>query len=351
MIQMVVQALLILPIMGIARIFQYAVSYITAENVDPIVALANMGVYYINFASELWMVTISVSVITALIPIVGQAVFALLMLVLPFLFAWMAIMLAVGFITAYYIPFVPYMIFTFGSIAWLMAVIEAMVAAPIVALGITHPEGNEAFGKGEQAIMLILNVFLRPAMMVIGFFTAIMLSYVTVWILNAGFENVSSFMLGTGGGDVINVSASTSAGLQAGESGGDVMTAAANEISPHGYKGWAGIYAFFFSVLMYTSLYVIVVQKSFTLITLLPDKVLRWIGGQPESIGAETAQWGEEAKQKVEKAGGETAKVGGQRDQQLSAKALGGIKKIKGGSGQSGVNIAQGSTPSNSDEG
>ena len=351
MIQMVVQALLILPIMGMARIFQYGVSYITAENVDPIVALANMGVYYINFASELWIVTISVSVITALIPVVGQAIFALLMLVMPFLMAWMAIMLAVGFITAYYIPFVPYMIFTFGSIAWLMAVIEAMVAAPIVALGITHPEGNEAFGKGEQAIMLILNVFLRPAMMVIGFFTAIMLSYVTVWILNAGFQNVSSFMLGTGGGDLINVSGSTSAGLQAGKSGGDVMTAAANEISPNGYKGWAGIYAFFFSVLMYTSLYVIVVQKSFTLITLLPDKVLRWIGGQPESIGAETAQWGEEAKQRVEKAGGETAKASAQMDQQLSTKAFGGMKKIKGGSGQSGVNIAQGSTPSNSDEG
>lgn len=70
-----------------------------------------------------------------------------------------------------------------------------------------------------------------------------------------------------------------------------------------GYTGWAGVYAFFFSILIYTSMYLIIVQKAFTLIAHLPDKVLRWIGGSPESFGQETMQWGEEAKGRVEKAG------------------------------------------------
>lgn len=59
-------------------------------------------------------------------------------------------------------------------------------------------------------------------------------------------------------------------------------------------------------------MYLIVVQKSFNLIGILPDKVLRWIGGQPESIGQETMQWGDEAKAKVEKAGEATHQAVGQ---------------------------------------
>lgn len=339
-----IQALLIAPLLGIALIFQYGVSYITTANVDPIVGLANMGVYYINFANDLWIYLIGISITTVLVPIVGVALFPLLLLALPFLMAWLAIMMGVGFITAYYIPFLPYMIFTFGSIAWLMAVIEAMVAAPIVALGVTHPEGNEAFGKGEQAIMLILNVFLRPSMMVIGFFAGIIMSYVAVWILNSGFQNVSSFMSGDG---TVGVTAQVTTSVTAGEKGGNGMQDAANAISSSGYTSWAGIYAFFFSLLMYTTLYTIVVQKSFTLITLLPDKILRWIGGQPESIGAETAQWGEEAKGKVEKAGGDTAKASGQMDQQISSKAMGAISKAGGGSGKGGGSgsVSAGQTP------
>lgn len=352
-INVVIQALLILPLLGIASIFQKGVSYITQTNADPIVALANMGVYYINFANELWIFLIGITLMTALIPIFGQAIYALFALVLPFLMAWLAIMLSVGFITAYYVPFLPYMIFTFGSIAWLMAVIEAMVAAPIVALGVTHPEGNEAFGKGEQAIMLILNVFLRPSMMVIGFFCAIILSYVAVWLLNAGFHNVATYISGDGTTSVSVTADFDTGGFDGtGEAAQKKLEENASRISDQGYSGWAGIYAFFFSLLMYTTLYIIVVQKSFTLITLLPDKVLRWIGGQPESIGAETAQWGEEAKQKVEKAGGDTSKASQQMDQQLTAKTMGGINKIKQGmgGGQSGVNVAQGSTPSKDEE-
>ncbi|MCC5791855.1 MAG: type IVB secretion system protein DotA [Legionellaceae bacterium] len=334
-INSVVELIIVIPLMGMSQVFQQGVAFITTSGADPIVALANMGVHYINFAHELWIAIIGISIATALIPVVGVVIFAIIMLAFPIFMAWMGVMLSVGFICSYYIPFVPYMIFTFGSIAWLMAVIEAMVAAPIVALGVTHPEGNEAFGKGEQAIMIILNVFLRPSMMVIGFFAGIILSYVSVWILNAGFQNASSFLQGDPDAAQFSVS------IQAGDDPGRIDT-------QKGYTGWAGIYAFFFSILMYTTLYTIVVQKAFTLITLLPDKILRWIGGQPESIGAETAQWGEEAKGQVKEAGGATSKAAQAMDQQLSGYAAKGMKAVSGGGGGAQASVEKGAESTDS---
>ena len=97
-----------------------------------------------------------------------------------------------------------------------------------------------------------------------------------------------------------------------------------------GYVGWAGIYGFFFSILIYTSLYITVVQKSFTLISTLPDKVLRWIGGQPESAGGESAQWAEDTKKQVTDAGAKTEKAQGQMGKEMGGKAMQGFEKLTG---------------------
>lgn len=379
-INAVIMSFLAAPLLGIAQIFQQGVAIIQQPTVNPVVALANMGVNYINFANDLWVLLIGLSVTTVMIPLFGIFIFPLIALAMPLLLSWMGVMVGIGFITAYYIPFLPYMIFTFGSIAWLMAVIEAMVAAPIVALGVTHPEGHEAFGKGEQAIMIILNVFLRPAMMIIGYIAAIALSYVSVWIINAGFANAAAFIQGTASGTQWNYSAqnnlqspsnwwqdtksagqgvansvptsgnnwtggTTSTGGAAGQSAAQAAAqAAANNFSSMntGYSGWAGIYGFFFAVLIYTTMYLIVVQKAFTLITILPDRVLRWIGGQPESYGGEAAQWGEKAEGKVEAGGKETSKAASSRDSQLQGYAEKGVAKLKGGSSKGKTDVGLG---------
>nr|MBA3535084.1 type IVB secretion system protein DotA [Tatlockia sp.] len=333
-VTLIIQSLLIGPLVAIAQIFQQNVAIIEQPLVNPIAALAMMGVNYINFANELWITIIGLSAT----PII-MVIFPLLALILPLLMSWLGIMVAIGFITAYYIPFLPYMIFTFASIAWLMAVIEAMVAAPIVALGVTHPEGHDAFGKGEQAIMILMNVFLRPSMMIIGYIAAIGLSYVSVWIINAGFANAAAFIQGTATGIQWNYSCTNT--LSSTGSAGCPNPAAPNNFGSMatGYSGWAGIYGFFFSLLIYTTMYLTVVQKAFTLITYLPDKVLRWIGGQPEGIGEQTAQWAEESKKEVESGGKETGRASAQRDQQLGGYATSGLGKLKDKSSSSKTDI------------
>ncbi|HAT2039132.1 TPA: type IVB secretion system protein DotA [Legionella pneumophila] len=372
MINSIVMAFLMIPLQGMKDIFIVGVQTLSQPGVNPIVALANMGTMYINFSGTMWLTLLNMAVVSSLIPLFGIFIFALIMMAMPLLMAWIGTMVSIGFVTAYYIPVLPYMIFTFGSFAWLIAVIEAMVAAPIVALGVTHPEGNEAFGKGEFAIMILVNVFLRPSLMIIGYIAAIALSYVGVWILNAGFDHAISYIQSDQGietwkkGDFADKNANSAycqkypadcKMIQAGQTvanwtGSKIDTSQWDDFGSKlsgdyqstalqgGYSGWAGVYAFFFSILIYTTMYLIIVQKAFTLIAHLPDKVLRWIGGSPESFGQETMQWGEEAKGKVEKAGeatyGAEKAIGdklGAKGQEMLGKLGPQAKKIAGDAG------------------
>ena len=355
LINQTIMMFLMIPMVGMASIFKQGLIIIDTPGVNPIVALANMGTYYINFAGNLWLQLIEESIVAVLIPIFGIFIFSLISMSMPLLLAWMGIMLQIGFVTAYYVPILPYSIFVFGAIAWLTAVIEAMVAAPIVALGVTHPEGHDAFGKGEQAIMILMNVFLRPAMMIMGYIAAIIMSYVSVWVINAGFDNAIGFVQGgssygtapTGGGPSsagfwgksggwVNGSCSycSSAAWAWGKGGNPMLTQGGGSVSG-GYTGWAGLFAYFFSILVYTMMYLTVVQKSFMLIAMLPDKVLRWIGGQPETAGSDAAQWGQEIQSKVSDAGDKTGAAQAQIGKQLGGEGMGKASK-KGGEGKGG---------------
>lgn len=385
LIEQLVMAFMLIPLQGMTFIFKQGLDILTIPGVNPIIALAKMGTTYINFSANLWIMLLVMSVSSMFTP-AGIAVLGLMMMGMPLIIAWVSVMVSVGMVTAYYIPLLPYMIFTFGSIAWLMAVVEAMVAGPIVALGVTHPEGHEAFGKGEQAIMILMNVFLRPSMMIIGYIFGIALSYVGVWILNAGFEHAVSFIQtpGEGGRSILDQSkpsfgewtgyegpsakqavSNPLSGTPFGPAAGYAAEAAKNvdwksmpdnfagkqaalpsgSLSDGGYTQWAGIYAYFFSILIYTSTYLIIVQKSFSMITNLPDRVLRWVGGQAESIGGETAQWGEEAKGRIEKGQEQTQMAQGQIDKKLAGYGQKGIDKAKsavGGAGGGQISAGKG---------
>ena len=307
--QMMMQ-FMVLPLMVVAGIFINAVKSIEFPMANPIVSLANMGVTYINQASTMWLAELILAIGALMIPWFGLFMLAMIAMALPLLAAWLSVMVSIGFVTAYYVPILPYMIFTFGSLAWLMATIEAMVAAPLVALGVSNPEGHQAFGKAEQSLMILLNVFLRPALMIIGYIAAIALSYVSIWVLNAGFATAISY--------INPVSSSSTTSTQ-----GPIL-----------YTNWASLYSLFFSVLIYTTMYLTLVQKSFGLISELPDKVLRWIGGAPESRGAESAEWAGEVKGQVEKGGEASAKGQGSVQAEMKASTT---DKLTGGKGGGGM--------------
>jgi defect-in-organelle-trafficking protein DotA len=235
---------------------------INNKDMDPIVALASVGNGLVSMVEQVWisllatMTGLGVAGIAAGFAsgfwTVGGAVNAmlaitnLLMLVVPMLTVWMGINFVLGSILSYYVPLIPFFLFAFGSITWFAVVLEAILAAPLVALGITHPEGHDFLGKAEQSIMLLASVFLRPMLMVFGFIFGIILSYVALSVFNHGFSIAVQFL--------------------------------------NDYNG--DIFAIVYQTAMmsiYAAAVLAIVNRCFSMIYEVPNKVLRWIGGPQES--------------------------------------------------------------------
>lgn len=165
--------------------------------------------------------------------------------VLPALFFLFLALFTFGATLAVYVPLIPYIIYTMGAIGWMISTIEAMVAAPIVALGIMHPEGqHQIWGKAEHGVLLLMNIFLRPTLMVFGLIAGMLMSYVVVTLINAAFLNVMRQI----------------------------------------YSG-PGIVELILFLAAYCGLVITALNKCFSLIHLLPERVLGWIGGRGEAFG------------------------------------------------------------------
>lgn len=305
------------PLTLLASVFLGAMEVLKNPNVNPILALSNMGVGLIEGSANSFILMVGVAVTATAISL---AALGLLIMLMPVISLWLGIMVSAGTMATFYLPFVPFMLFLFASIAWLITVIEAMVAAPIIALGVMHPEGDQAFGKGEGAVMLLMGLFLRPSMMILGYIFGIILSYVGIWMVNAAFimvvPDVTNLKMvdisGAMGGGVAN---DIAFGMQ---SIGQAFTG--NESV---YGMWSTIFLIFFILLVYVSTLISVVSKSFELIHILPDKIMRWVsGGQEEQTATRmSSSMTQEMKQEHKKAGDETGKA----IAKMNSEAMGGV--------------------------
>jgi conjugal transfer/type IV secretion protein DotA/TraY len=97
---------------------------------------------------------------------------------------------ACGAMLGVYLPMIPYIIFLTTAFGWMMAVIEAIVGAPILALGMMHPSAQEELGKIAQGLGILANIFLRPTLMIFGFIIAASLLRAGLAMLNFAFAKV-----------------------------------------------------------------------------------------------------------------------------------------------------------------
>jgi conjugal transfer/type IV secretion protein DotA/TraY len=96
--------------------------------------------------------------------------------------------IAAGLMLGYMLPLSPFLRFFFGALTWLIAVLEAVVAVPLWALAHVNPEGEGLPGaKGGRGYQLILNIFLRPVLMIFGLIAGYIMFCVVVGFLNTMF--------------------------------------------------------------------------------------------------------------------------------------------------------------------
>lgn len=228
-----------------------------SDNTNPMLQLQTFGMWTAGTATAAYGIFAGAMTLAALVGYVaswlnpaGFALSTLLNFIITPLIILTGVLFSQGLLLAYYVPMIPYLIFTLGAIGWLILVIEAMVAAPLIALGILHPEGqHEVFGHGNAGVMILAGIFLRPALMIVGLFGAFLLSYAVVAMISIGFMPAALLTLGPAPNPV---------GLVV------LMT-------------------------MYVMLILVGLNKSFALIHILPDRIMRWIG-QPGEQGGDVAQ-------------------------------------------------------------
>jgi len=247
---------------------------------------------------------LGVGVSTALGTLANAIISILKMMVVPLMF----ICVLGGVILAYYLPLYPYFVFLFGCAAFLLNVIEGFLAAPLVALGLTHPEGHDFLGKAEQSLILLLNLFVRPTLMIFGLIVGILVSYVLFELIQHGILVVFGAIgiMGNGGADF----GKTLSGLMF-------------------LKAAYGTYGFLSSLilLIVLSMYVLLIQQctvlAFSGIYKFPNKIMRWIGGFEQQD--ESAMLAEQQKGIVSQGGGQGAKMA---TDQVSQAAKGATDKM-----------------------
>jgi conjugal transfer/type IV secretion protein DotA/TraY len=258
-----------------------------SSNTNPVVAIAQVGNSLVNTVFGIYVgVAVTVFVIGMVMGLAWGFAFAAAMsglvtvlmgIITPILIP----LFVTGLTMVYYIPMVPFIIFLFGVIGWFISVVEAIMAAPLVALGIAHPEGAEILGKAEPAVGLLVNVFLRPTFMIFGLLIGMMLSYVGVWILNQGVYTM--FYGATGyqsGATYLNTGATPGITKSVSSNATDVTASLFGPIA---------------FLIIYVMIALQIVQKSFTLIYIIPDEVLKWIGINIKGMGGEAEAEGKVA--------------------------------------------------------
>jgi conjugal transfer/type IV secretion protein DotA/TraY len=248
--------------MAVERAVQAFMNGIMEMSGDPLLGHARLGAN-LMYAAELGFgiagaATIGSTAIAAICaaesPMGAVAANALITVLLPLL-PLLAMVWVMGASLAIYLPMVPYMMFAIASLGWLMLVIEAIVAAPIVALGLILPSQDE-LGEVKPALGIIASLFLRPMLMIVGLIMSSKIYDVMIQLIMFGFTNSIS-----------------------------ILISESNNQS---------LFACVPIAVLYVGLVIALENKCFQLIYQLPDKILRWIGVQGDQTDMSALQ---EAKQ------------------------------------------------------
>ncbi|MDF1796594.1 MAG: DotA/TraY family protein [Coxiellaceae bacterium] len=294
---------------------------------DPLVMVQNIGRSCLSAAGSIWEKSLIASmgfavgagICTSASP--GGTIFGAMQSWTSVLWtASSGALFAAGFMLTVYAPMYPYLLFMFGVVGWLIAVIEAMIAAPLVCFGMTHPEGHDFMGRSEQALMLALGVFLRPALMVVGYLSGVLLSYV-------GFTFVNTVI----GGVFVNELSTQPAGNYTPLSG--IYTAISGKAGGEQGSHLSGhsLVDFFCVILLlmfYGMIAMEVVNQCFSAIHVIPDQVLRWIGAPVQQSDA--AGRADKMKGALQGGASKAGQMGAQTSEAMG-KAGGGLALAAGG--------------------
>lgn len=150
-----------------------------------------------------------------------------------------------GMVLAFYVPILPLIRTTFAALTWIISVFEAVAMVPIAALAHLNSEGEGLAGAARTVWILWLNVLLRPAMVVVGFVAAMLIFNTFAVYFHINFSH-----------------------------------------GVHAVRMDMNPFTKLLSYIAYTVIYVgalyTAANSTFKLLDLIPDAMMRWMGGTPD---------------------------------------------------------------------
>lgn len=195
---------------------------------DPMIGIINIG-NMLTYASGLFMVA---SVAGGFISGGGTA---------TVLAPVIAVLMLSGGTLAFILPMTPFLFWILAVTGYFLLVVEAVIAVNLWALAHMRLDGDGISGEaGKQGWLMLLSLFMTPSLMIFGFFIGMQIFRVTTTLIDMMFSQAF-------------------AGI---------------------YNGnlYSGFILMFVYAIVIAVMYMTLIERSFSLVTEFPGKVMRWMG-------------------------------------------------------------------------
>jgi conjugal transfer/type IV secretion protein DotA/TraY len=212
-----------------------------------IVQIQKMGISILHC----WEIIISlITGLTVAGAFMSNAFIALAITLVGFFMAPITALLGIGVALTYGIPNMPFLMWIGVLLGWVILVIEAVLAGPLWAIMHLHPNGDDITGRGGNGYSLLLGVLFRPVLSIFGLIGSLAVTELMGEFINKIFFSV----------------------LYIPEQAGGVLF----------------LISTIFAMATYTSAIMQLFKKTFSLMHVIPDQMMRWAGG---SAGGELGQY------------------------------------------------------------
>lgn len=223
-------------------------TYAVNSNQNPMMTLNSWGGFLLALAGAglAGMITLLVTIGNA--PGIGSAISF-------FLNATVPILSMLGGVLKFVFPLIPILIWIGCIVGFILMVIEAIIACGFWGVMILNPDGHDVAGLGGNGFRLMIALLFKPVLLVAGFVTSIVImNTLGVW-LSGMFGYIFA------------------------------MTQ-----SDSGFLTW--LVGIIFSPIMYGLIMYFFVKKTYSIIHVLPDEILKWIGGGSTGFGGHATSMG-----------------------------------------------------------
>ncbi len=178
--------------------------------------------------------------------------------------------LTIGFALYYVLPYLPFIYFMFAAANWFKAIFEAMVGLPLWALAHLRLDGEGIIGEAAaDGYWLILEIFLRPFLILVGLLASISIFMAMVKVLNDMFDIVVANVGGFNANDAVT------------EAFGGTPTMD----DPFSLEFYRNPIDQFFYTVIYAVIVYMMALSSFKMIDYIPNAILRWAGLSIKTFG------------------------------------------------------------------